>query len=101
MKRFSTVRQGLALAPVFAVAFGLTACSVPQADRGTGILGYGTPGVSAYADGGPTLQTQLDACRGVPQSTPKQTQGLSASCNQLRRLVRNQPGNSVQPARTP
>ena len=65
------------------------------------MLGYGTPGVSAYADGGPTLQTQLDACHGVPQPTPNQTQGLSASCDQLRRLLRNQPGNSVQPARAP
>lgn len=101
MKQFSTARQGWALAPVFAAAFGLAACSVPQASRGTGMLGYGTPGVSAYADGGPTLQAQLDACRGVPQSKPNQTQGLSASCDQLHRLVRNQPGNSVQPARTP
>lgn len=84
------------------LGIGLAACaqSPPQTDKG--MLGYGTPDVSAYADGGTTLQAQLETCRSVPRpSSPGQTQGLAAACAQLDRMMRNQPGNSVQPARTP
>jgi len=81
----------------------LSACSVPQTSKEAGLLGYGTPSVSTYEQGAPasTLQEELDRCSGVPQTAAtSQTQGLPAACSQLRRTVRNQPGNSVQPGST-
>ena len=80
----------------------LVACAPSSPRKGVGTLGYGTPGVSAYAESGDTLRAQLDTCRGVsPPASPGQTQGLPAACEQLNRTVRNQPGNSVRPARAP
>ncbi len=79
----------------------LSACSGPQTSKEVGLLGYGTPNVSTYEQGTPasTLQEELDRCRGVPPTAAtSQTQGLPAACGQLRRTVRNQPGNSVQPS---
>ncbi len=79
----------------------LSACTGPQTSKEAGLLGYGTPSVSTYEQGAPasTLQEELDQCSGVPQTAAtSQTQGLPAACGQLRRTVRNQPGNSVQPS---
>ncbi len=78
----------------------LSACSDPQTSKEAGLLGFGTPGVSIYGQGAPasTLQEELDRCSNIPKGTEmSQTQGLPAACSQLRRTVRNQPGNSVQP----
>lgn len=78
----------------------LSACSGTQTSKEAGLLGYGTLGVSTYGQAAPasTLQEELDRCSGVPQTVAtSQTQGLTAACSQLRRTVRNQPGNSVQP----
>jgi len=94
--RLKLLTMGLALAT-------LSACSTTLPLRTTGMLGYGTPGVSAYVpdDNASSLQAQLDRCDQVPQAgATGQTQGLPAACGQLRRMVRNQPGNSVQPGQT-
>ncbi len=85
------------------VAASLGACS-PSSPRTNGeMLGYGTPGVSAYVSGDndASLQAQLARCDQVPQAgSASQTQGLPAACGQLRRTLRSQPGNSVQPGST-
>jgi len=63
------------------------------------VLGYGTPGVSAYmaADQPGGLRAELDRCRGVPQAgAAMEAQGLGAACDQLHRTMRNQPGNAVR-----
>lgn len=68
------------------------------------MLGYGTPGVSTYRQGASaaTLQEELDDCSRVPQAgAASQTQGLPAACAQLHRTLHNQPGNTLQSARTP
>ena len=87
------------LGAVIAAVAALAGCSGPQAGKQSSLLGYGTPGVSSYVQGGPasTLQEELDRCRGLsPNNTGSQTQSLQAACAQLLRTVRNQPGNSVQ-----
>lgn len=92
---FKLLPIGLALAT-------LGACSAAPSPSSE-ILGYGTPGVSAYVhdDKDSSLQAQLDRCGQVPQAaTASQTQGLPAACGQLRRTIRNQPGNSAQPVQT-
>lgn len=97
----SRMQTSVGAAIILAAALGLAACS-GQPDKKDGqLLGYGTPGVSAYVQGDQagSLQAQLDRCGQVPQaSTATQTQGLAAACGQLQRMLRNQPGNSVQPA---
>jgi len=93
MRRF----QFLSLLPA---VLGLAACTVTPLQTQAGMRGFGTPAVSAYIPDGdaPSLQAQLDRCERVPQAgSASQTQGLPAACDQLRRTVRNQPGNSVQP----
>ncbi len=92
---------------VLALGAGVAACAAPAPDKG-GLLGYGTPGVSGYVqdDRDSTLQAELERCRGVglPDAAGqagRQTGGLEAACNQLRRTAHNQPGNGVQPARAP
>jgi hypothetical protein len=87
--------------PLLPAVLGLAACGATPLQTHAGMLGFGTPGVSAYAPDGdaPSLQAQLERCERVPQAgSAGQTQGLPAACNQLRRTVRNQPGNSVQPS---
>ncbi len=82
----------------------LGACSGPTTSREAGLLGYGTPGVSTYRQGAPasTLQEELDRCNRVPQAgAASQTEGLPAACAQLHRTLHNQPGNTLQSARTP
>ena len=99
MQRLFMVRQGLAVAAISAAVFGLAACSSPQASSGTGMLGYGTPGVSTFMrdDQAGGLQAELDQCHRVPQDGAViQTQGLAAACRQLQRTLRSQPGNTVQ-----
>ncbi len=99
MQRLFTVRRGLAIATVYATALGLAACSAPQASSGTGMLGYGTPGVSAFMgdDQAGSFQAELDRCRQVSHAdAATQTQGLVTACRQLQRTLRNQPGNTVQ-----
>ncbi len=81
----------------------LSACTGPQTSKEAGLLGYGTPSVSTYEQGAPasTLQEELERCSGVPQTAvTSQTQGLPAACGQLRRTLRNQPGNSLLPGST-
>lgn len=75
----------------------LGACSGPPESKNTGLLGYGTPGVSTSIQGPPaaTLQEELDRCSRVPQAASA-THGLPAACSQLQRTVRNQPGNTVR-----
>jgi len=100
------MQTGAGAATVLAAALGLAACSSQPERRDGQVLGYGTPGVSAYVQGDQaiSLQAQLDRCGQVPQAgtatqtTATQTQGLAAACGQLQRTLRNQPGNSVQPA---
>jgi len=87
--------------PLLPAVLGLAACNVTPLQTQAGMRGFGTPGVSAYAPNGdaPSLQAQLERCERVPQAgSAGQTQGLPAACDQLRRTVRNQPGNSVQPS---
>lgn len=93
---------------VLALGAGVAACSASAPNKDGGLLGYGTPGVSGYVQDGrdSTLQAELERCRGVglPDAAGqagRQTGGLEAACNQLRRTARNQPGNAVQPARAP
>ena len=92
---------------VLALGTGVAACAAPAPDKG-GLLGYGTPGVSSYVQGSQdsTLQAELERCRGVglpdaADQAGRQTGGLEAACNQLRRTAHNQPGNAVRPARVP
>ena len=89
--------------PALALALGLAACAGPGQDPAPGLLGYGTPGVSAYVrdDEATSLQAQLERCRGVSPEVEGRTEGLPAACGQLRRTYRNQPGNAVQPSRAP
>ena len=99
MKRLLTVRQELAVAAVCAAALSLAACSGPQANGGTGMLGYGTPSGASYMGGGQAggLKAELDQCQQVSHGgAAAQTPGLVAACRQLHRTMRNQPGNSVQ-----
>lgn len=94
MRRF----QFLSLLPA---VLGLAACNAAPSQKPAGMLGFGTPAVSAYAPDGdaPSLRAQLERCERVPQaSSAGETQGLPAACDQLRRTVWNQPGNSVQPS---
>ena len=80
------------------LTLGLGACAAAPPRTGTAILGYGTPGVSSYVQGdeATSLQAQLDRCRQVSDpAAASQTQGLAAACGQLRRTLRNQPGNAV------
>jgi hypothetical protein len=99
MQRLFRVWRGLTIAAVSAAALGLAACSAPQATTGSGMQGYGTPGVSAYManDQAGGLQAELDQCRKVPQTgAATEIRGLEAACRQLHRTLRNQPGNTVQ-----
>lgn len=101
MRRADSFRQGMAFGPGLVIVFGLAACSGQQAGKDTGVLGYGTPGVSSYVGDGEatSLQVQLGRCSQVPQAgAATQTQGLPAACGQLQRTLRNQPGNAVEPA---
>lgn len=101
MRRVESFRLVVAYAPVLVIALALSACSGQQAGKGTGMLGYGTPGVSSYVEDSQatSLQAQLDRCSKVPQAgAASQTQGLPAACGQLQRTLRNQPGNAVEPA---
>lgn len=87
-----------------ALGASLAACAPSSPYKVAGRLGYGTPSVSAYVEGerDSTLQAELRRCERVGEPAPAgQTQGLPAACDQLRRTVRNQPGNAVQPARAP
>lgn len=89
---------------LFVALVALAACSGPQRNKDAGLLGYGTPGVSTFGREMPasTLQEELDRCSRVSQTEAvSQTQGLPAACAQLHRTVRNQPGNTLQSARTP
>lgn len=93
-----TGQRGLAIAAVFAAALGLAACSGPQAGGGTGMQGYGTPGVSTFMgnDQAGSLQAELERCRQVSQADAStQAPGLVAACRQLQRTQRNQPGNTA------
>lgn len=97
-------RLKLSASPALALALGLAACAGPGQDPAPGMLGYGTPGVSAYVrdDEASSLQAQLERCRGVPLADAAgRTEGLPAACGQLHRTLRNQPGNAVQPSRAP
>lgn len=97
-RHFTRQPARLTMALVALVALG--ACSGPAGSKTTELLGYGTPSVSTFGQGGTpasTLQEELDRCSGVPQAgAASQTDGLSAACSQLQRTVRNQPGNSVR-----
>ncbi len=99
--RFRVGKAGR-LAPFLAVAATLGACSGASMSKSAETLGYGTPGVSAYGQDGEdeSLQAMLARCNGVPQaSAASEVRGLPAACAQLRRTLRNQPGNAVQPGR--
>lgn len=77
----------------------LGACSTSPESKNTGLLGYGTPGVSSSIQEPPatTLQEELNRCNRVPQAgAASETQSLPAACSQLQRTVRNQPGNTVR-----
>ena len=90
------------LALFVAVAAALGACSGAPMSKSDKMLGYGTPGVSAYGQNGEdrSLQAMLARCNGVPQaSAASEVRGLPAACAQLQRTLRNQPGNTVQPGR--
>lgn len=81
-------------------ALSLASCATDTVQPQSGMLGFGTPGVSAYTAEGdrPSLQAELDQCGRVPQTaSASPVRGLPAACDQLRRTSRNQPGNSVQP----
>ena len=83
---------------VLGLTLGLGACASSSPRTDTAILGYGTPGVSSYVQGdeATSLQAQLDRCREVSDpAAASRTQGLAAACGQLRRTLRNQPGNVV------
>ena len=98
MTRITLLRPMSAIIASMLVTFGLSACAASPTGT-SGMLGYGTPGVSTYmaAQQPDGLQAELDRCRGVPQtSASTETQGLAAACSQLHRTMRNQPGNSVQ-----
>lgn len=91
------------LTPCLAVNLTLGACSGPPVAKTGQVLGYGTPGVSNYVkdDQDISLQAQLERYDQVQHAgAASQTEGLPAACGQLQRTVRNQPGNTVQPART-
>lgn len=100
-----TAWQALPAIVALAAALGLTGCADGQR-RGAapqGLLGYGTPGVSAYvpADQATSLQALLDRCQQAqPQASPPQAgrQSLEAACDQLHRQLHNQPGNTVRAA---
>ena len=99
MQRLLRGWRGLLLAAMAAAASGLSACSAPQTERSTGVLGYGTPDVSSFTgvDQAGGLQAELDRCRQASESdVASQTQGLVAACRQLERTRRNQPGNTVR-----
>ncbi len=89
------------LLPLLAAAVSLGACS-GQPTKDPRVLGYGTPGVSSYVqdDQAASLQAQLERCDQVSLAdAASETQGLAAACGQLKRMLRNQPGNTVQPGR--
>lgn len=91
------VRIVLALIPA---VLGLSACSAGSPGPHAGMLGYGTPSVAAYvpADEGASVRAELQLCDRVPPpGSAGRTQGLPAACDQLRRTLRNQPGNGVRP----
>ena len=97
-------RAGLPAAAALAVvALGLVGCDAAGPRQGPsppGLLGYGTPDVSAYvpADRASSLQAMRANCEGVsPPADPSATQGLPAACDQLRRTLHNQPGNATRP----
>lgn len=88
----------LATVPGMVLALGLASCAGPGRDAAPGLLGYGTPGVSAYMpeDRAASLQAMRASCEGVPPADPSATQGLPAACDQLHRTLRNQPGNAAR-----
>ena len=99
MQRLFRGWRGLTLAAISAAVSGLSACSAPQTERSTGLLGYGTPDVSSFTgvDQAGGLQAELDKCRQASEAdVASQTQGLVAACRQLQRTQRNQPGNTVK-----
>ncbi len=91
----------LGASPALMLALGLAACAGPDRNPAPGLLGYGTPAVSAYVpeDQAASLQTMRASCERVPPADPSETQGLPAACDQLHRTLRNQPGNAVRAAR--
>lgn len=97
---FSKLFRQSARPPVTVVALVLLgACSTSPESKNTGLLGYGTPGVSSSTQDPPaaTLQEELNRCSHVPQAgTASETQSPQAACSQLQRTVRNQPGNTVR-----
>jgi hypothetical protein len=96
----SGVSRGF-LAALLAAAL-LTAYAGPPSVPANGILGYGTLGVSSYlnAGQGDSLGSLMERCRTVSASAGlPRPQSLEAACDQLHRTARNQPGNSIGPAR--
>lgn len=85
------------------VALVLMGCAGQQQGQVPGLLGYGTPDVSAYVpvDQATNLQAMRARCEGVPPAAPAATQGLPAACDQLRRTQGNQPGNAARPTVRP
>lgn len=99
MTQVALLRLISATASSMLVIFGVSACTAPSGSTSSGMLGYGTPGVSAYmaADQPGGLQAELDRCRDLPPTgAATEAQGLAAACSQLHRTMRNQPGNSVR-----
>lgn len=89
------------LLPLLAAVMSLGACS-GHPMKESRALGYGTPGVSSYVqdDQAASLQAQLERCDQVSLAdAASETQGLAAACGQLKRTLRNQPGNAAQPVR--
>lgn len=85
-----------------ALGLGLAACAGPGQGSAPGLLGDGTPGVSAYVpeDQATSVRALLDRCEQVPQraDSPPETQGLPAACDQLHGTLRTQPGNAMRAA---
>lgn len=91
-----------ALVVVLAAAFGLASCARQGHEAGSQPRGVGVLGVSSYRDGesATSLQALLDRCAAPRQAGSSPGEDLGAACDQLRRTMRNQPGNSV-PATEP
>ncbi|MDJ0390319.1 hypothetical protein QMO56_19590 [Roseomonas sp. E05] len=88
-------RLGLALL----AAAALAACAERQPAPRSGLPGVGTPGVTSHMPGEePTsVQALLERCSPAPSAsgTPPRPQSFAAACDELRRTLHNQPGNSV------
>ena len=102
----SSTRQQISTCGItMLTVLGLTACAGQPAGPDAGMRGVGTPGVSTYLRGDQTisLQAMLDRCRQIPQQTNPNSgdRGLSVACDQLRRTLHSQPGNTVKPGAVP